>query len=187
MKTNTRKVNLQRIRSKMSAIDLKADNLPRAIEIVDLMKKYKFSAADVLAAEIEARGFDLLCAETDTLTRLPFEQGKKLCPIGIFPYPSSNVYISLNERSLPRRDCDESKIPSREFLRDLMPLREELNRCMRILGKPLLEGCYYVKDPSHPKDNHIVNIGGRSAKGFSVDYFGDDERAKCRTVQIFDR
>ena len=185
MKKNTKKQNLDKIRSMMSAIGLKADHLLKAKEIVEIMQRYKFSVADVRDAEIDANGFDLLCVEYDIYKRVPFEEGRKLCPVGIFPYPSSNVYISLDEHEWPRKDCDEKKLPTYSFFWHVMPVRERLNRCLCALGKPILEGFYYVQDPNDPGCNYIAGIGGRFGDQVGYDYYGDDEKAKYRTVQVF--
>ena len=184
-KSKKQKENLRKILSKMSAIGLKVDNLLKAQEIVEVMKKYKFSVADVRDAEVETNGFDLLCVEYDIYKRVPFEEGKKLYPIGIFPYPSSNVYISLAEHEWPRKDCDKDNLPTYDFFFHLLPMMDQLNHCLRELGKPVIDGCYYAKDFGDPDCNYIAGVGGRFGNSVGWDYYGDNERAKYRAVKVF--
>jgi hypothetical protein len=189
MKTKSvkRKENLQKILSKMHALGLKAEHLAETAKIVETMKRYHFSIVDIQKEEVAVQGFDLLCVEYDIYKRVPFEEGKKLHPVGIFPFATSNVYISLDEHEWKRSECDENKIPTREFFYHILSLRENLNRCLSILGKPLLEGCYYAKSTYLSDCNWIVGIGGRFGKSIGEDFYGDDERAKYRAVSTFNQ
>ncbi len=131
----------------------------------------------------EEERFDLLCDVNGTLTRVPFEKGKDLEPIGIFPFNSSNLYLLLDETGMVAFPPVEEKknLPDDTLCNLLMDNRPGLNEKLRELGKPILSGEYWLN--GHEHSDHIgywMAIIRQDSLKVGYDY--KDRRAKVRKI-----
>lgn len=127
--------------------------------------------------------YDLLCDVNGTLTRVPFEKGKDMEPIGIFPRKSLKLYLLLDETGMvPFPPVEEKKkLLDEELCTLLMDNRPGLNEKLRELGKPILSGEYWLN--GHEHSDHIgywmATIRDNQLK---VGYDYKDRRAKVRKI-----
>lgn len=120
----------------------------KVLQIVELMKKHGISLSEISEAikkEQTNASFDLLCKVDGALTRVSFEEGRNKSPIGIFPFQDSLAYVELCESSfMPRFIAKETSLPTIEFFEKLFAIRDELNRRLKQLQCPIIEGDYFA-------------------------------------------
>lgn len=131
--------------------------------------------------------FDLLCHGHDaTLLRLPFETGRKFSPIGIFPFSNDNRYISLDEREDKKhtdKDVETKYLLDVDFGCAVDKVKDRLNIHLKKLKKPILDGTY-LADCQHMRGcGWLIDFNVKH--GFSSDYYGGNEKAKCRYQGTF--
>ena len=120
--------------------------------ILGAMDESEVSVADISAA-LRARqhpkpeeNFDLLIESFGELKRVPFETGKNMAPLGIFPRNGLKFYIELDETGMvPFPELEtKSTLIDEEMATLIMEVRNELNDKLRELGKPILSGDYWT-------------------------------------------
>lgn len=154
--------------------------------ILGAMDECEVSVADISAA-LRARqhpkpeeNFDLLIESFGELKRVPFETGKNMAPLGIFPRNSLKFYIKLEETGMvpfPELETKDSLIDE-EMATLISEVRNELNEKLRELGKPILSGDYWMNG------HELSGIGYWIAKfrdgKLRVDYYDASRKAKIR-------
>ncbi len=89
--------------------------------------------------------FDLLVVEDGVAQRVPFDKGKDMKPIGIFPLKKSTTYVEFKESGPQEYPVEKKdKLPGAntyELWRNIMP---ELNAKLRELHQPEFEGKYWL-------------------------------------------
>jgi len=132
--------------------------------------------------EIELMRFDLLCEISGRRERLPFFMGKDFTLIGIFPFEYEDIYLELKEMPYTNRvNVEENYLPEYDWWAKIFPLRRNLNKCLTVLGKPILEGDYFAKHNQMPTKNWIVKFND-NPNGLQGNYYGKMEQAKVRYV-----
>jgi hypothetical protein len=162
----------------------KDEALRKILGIMD--EQGEISVSDISSA-LRARqhpkpeeNFDLLIESFGKLKRVPFETGKNMAPLGIFPRNGLKFYIELDETPMvPFPELKtKSELIDEEMATLIMEVRNELNDKLRELGKPILSGDYWM-------DGHeLSGIGYWMAKyrdgKLKVDYYDASRRAKIR-------
>ena len=154
--------------------------------ILGAMDESEVSVADISAA-LRARqhpkpeeNFDLLIESFGELKRVPFETGKNMAPLGIFPRNGLKFYIELDETGMvPFPELEtKSTLIDEEMATLIMEVRNELNDKLRELGKPILSGDYWMNG------HELSGIGYWMAKyrdgKLKVDYYDASRKAKIR-------
>lgn len=154
--------------------------------ILGAMDESEVSIAEISAA-LRARqhpkpeeNFDLLVESFGELKRVPFDTGKNLAPLGIFPRNGLKFYIELDETpTVPFPDLAvKAELPDEEMAVLMAEVRNELNEKLRELGKPLLSGDYWLNG------HELSGTGYWMAKfrdgKLRVDYYDASRRAKIR-------
>ena len=89
--------------------------------------------------------FDLLCLIHGVPQRLPFDKGRQMNPIGIFPF-SGLWYLELTqEENMLRKDADTDRLPERDIWLEVHKLQDDLNAQLKVLKQPLLKGSYFAR------------------------------------------
>lgn len=162
----------------------KEEALRKILGIMD--EQGELSVADISVA-LRARQhpkpeekFDLLIESFGELKRVPFDTGKNMAPLGIFPRNGLKFYIELDETGMvPFPElATKDKLPDEEMATLMSEVRNELNEKLRELGKPLLSGDYWMNG------HELSGIGYWMAKyrdgKLRVDYYDASRRAKIR-------
>ena len=97
---------------------------------------------------LEAASFypDLLCVVGGRKTRMPFETGKDLNPIGFFPF-DDDVYMEFDHSPIvPRRKIkiERKEVLPLVFFERLFLRKNEINAFLAQMGKPLLEKKFFA-------------------------------------------
>lgn len=167
----------------------KEEALRQILAILD--EQGELSVSDISAA-LRARqhpkpeeNFDLLIESFGELKRVPFETGKNMAPLGIFPRNGLKFYIELDETgmvSFPELET-KSTLIDEEMATLIMEVRNELNDKLRELGKPILSGDYWMNG------HELSGIGYWMAKyrdgKLKVDYYDASRKAKIRKFGRF--
>lgn len=151
-----------------------------ALRLIKLLMQEHNIRMNEVAQMFEAN-FDLLCIKDGKKTRLPFNVGKDCNPSGIFPFKESDVYLELTEteESL-RKFADELRLPTLNFCKMVYAIRDELNKSLELLGRPIIKGCYFADGNDLYRLNWIVGFDDTSY--LTSDYYNNDEKAKIRYV-----
>ena len=168
----------------------KEEALSKILAIMD--EQCELSVADISAA-LRARqhpkpeeSFDLLVEVFGEKKRVPFESGKGMSPIGIFPRNGLKFYIDLDETAMVEFPNEEAKaeFPDEEMCTLMQDVRNELNDKLRELGKPILSGDYWLN--GHELSGHIGYHMAKFRDGkLKVDYYDSSRRAKIRKFGRF--
>lgn len=157
-------------------------------QILGIMQDNNITVADINAM-IKAQSrpqinesFDLLCEVNGTRKRLPFDTGKDLNPIAIFPRQNLKFFLSLEETGMipfpPVKDKDQ--LLDEDLCTLLMDVRPELNEKLRELGKPILSGDYWLNGHEFSGVGYwIANIREDRLR---VDYYDARSVAKVRHI-----
>lgn len=155
--------------------------------ILGAMDESEVSVADISAA-LRARqhpkpeeNFDLLIESFGELKRVPFETGKNMAPLGIFPRNGLKFYLELDETGMVPFPDEKAKaeFPDEEMCTLMQDVRNELNEKLRELGKPILSGDYWLN--GHELPGHIGYHMARFRDGkLKVDYYDASRKAKVR-------
>ena len=112
---------------------------------------------------------------------LILDKGKKLNPIGLFPFGDSFSYIELDE--LPealREHADPDRLPEVGFCEDVCLDIKGVNSHLQNLGKPILQGEYFAIGKFLQEHNWIVKFDNPCTE-LSSDYYDDvSKKAKIR-------
>ena len=101
--------------------------------------------------------FDLLCLIHGVPHRLPFDKGRNMNPIAVFPF-AGNWYLELaQDEGILRHHAGESRLPDRDIWLEVYKLQDQLNAQLRIMDKPLLDGVYFARGG---KLNWVVKFDG---------------------------
>ena len=159
--------------------------------ILGAMDECEISVADISAA-LRARQhpkpeekFDLLIESFGELKRVPFETGKNMDPLGIFPRNGLKFYIELDETGMVAFPdlAVKTELPDEEMAVLMSEVRNELNEKLRELGKPLLSGDYWLNG------HELSGTGYWMAKfrdgKLRVDYYDSSRKAKIRKFGRF--
>lgn len=151
-------------------------------KIVKIMEKYKISVANIEEyMAVRNKKFDLLCIVDGVPVRLPFDEGKELSPIGVFPF-QSNIYLEFGEVEKTRNLIGEEFIPKITLWDSIFNLKIPLNKVLERLGQPILDGLYYANPRTSEKDvNWIVNFRNNQLI-LDTEYYDADDVAKARFV-----
>lgn len=155
-----------------------------------LMKEYDISLSDIALGSADQTSkhfpFDLLCKIGDKYSRLPFDRGRNYNPIAIFPSLDSHLALSLTETAdeVYRNNLDESNIPTYSFWREIFYKRNALNKALRELGAPIVDGCYFAEPMIGSRPNHIVAFNPDD-RTLAEDYYNKNEKAKVRYSIFF--
>ena len=129
---------------------MKQNKKSAIVEILRKMKANNISFADLKTEmvnnpELLQQKFDLLCLINGVPQRLPFEKGKDLNPIAIFPF-AGNWYLELaQDEGVLRHHTTESRLPDRDIWLEVYKLQDPLNLQLRAMGQPLLQGAYFAR------------------------------------------
>lgn len=157
-------------KKKRAIIDILRQMHLNGISIEDLQAEM-FSNSEFLPQK-----FDLLCLINGVPHRLPYDKGKDLHPIGIFPF-SGNWYLELvQDEGKLRTDVDESRLPNRDIWLEVYKLRNDLNVQLKVMKLPLLKGSYFARGG---KLNWIVKFNGDDAN-MPENYFEPETAAIIR-------
>lgn len=133
----------------------------------------------------KSRQFDLLCNIDGRLTRMSFSEGRYRSPLGIFPFKDNNTYFELDEiPAALRQDAENSRLPEHDWCQKVYPLKKRLNKCLEILAKPPLEGCYFARHYYMSDCNWIVGFAD-SRYGMQSDFYEGKKRSKIRYAGRF--
>ncbi len=89
--------------------------------------------------------FDLLCLINGVPQRVPFDKGRNLNPIAIFPF-NGNWYLELaQEQEVLRHQVDEVRLPDRDIWIEVYKLQDALNAQLLAMKRPPLEGLYFAR------------------------------------------
>ncbi len=128
-----------------------------------------------------ALNFDLLCEVNGVKKRLPFNEGKNLNPIGIFPFKETGLYLLLNEfGECERTTVAEDKIPTLYQWMQIFNQKEDINCALMQLKKPVLNGNYFARQHNM---NWIVLFSNHSP--MPADFFEKNAQAKIRYSDVF--
>ena len=135
-------------------------------------------------AEPEDFPFDLLCEVDGNKVRLPYAEGKAKNPIAVFFLQENpRLYMELKEFDNGlRSNLDDSRLPPYQICEMIWCMSKKLNPCLRALGKPELQGCYFAQ---MGKGDMNWIVGLNSAEGGACmpsDYYDPNERAKARYI-----
>ncbi len=152
-------------------------------KITELMKENDISVINIrnFTEAREYHDYDLLCVCDGRKVRLPFNKGKNLNPIGLFPLSDSFSYIELNE--LPealREHADVARLPEVSFCEDMCLDIKGINNHLRKLDKPILQGEYFAIGKFLQEHNWIVKFDEPCTE-LSSDYY--DEEAKKAKIR----
>lgn len=128
--------------------------------------------------------FDLLCEVDGQRVRLPFSKrtGKL---IGIFPFKNEPEYLELDEvenKKHTDKDVDETRLLDERFFccDRVSKVVNRLNRYLKKLNKPILEGSYLADNSSYmPGCGWIIGFDNTG------DYHGGNVPAKLRYMGRF--
>lgn len=124
--------------------------------------------------------FDLLCYGK----RVSFDFGRAFRATGIFPFKEDDIYIELTESAETlRENADESHLPGVGLCEGIYEIRNKLNRRLKKLGVPLLEGEYFAVGMAEFGTNWIVGFSGNE-ECMPVDCFNNGKKAKIRYVKM---
>ncbi|MEE6206640.1 MAG: hypothetical protein VZR95_01120 [Alphaproteobacteria bacterium] len=157
-------------------------------QILGIMQDNNITVADITAT-IKAQSrpqvqenFDLLCEINGIRKRLPFDTGKDLNPIAIFPRQNLKFFLSLEETgmiSYPAAN-EKEQLADEDLCTLLMEVRPELNEKLRELGKPIVSGDYWLNG------HELSGVGYWMARiredQLKVDYFDASKKAKVRHI-----
>lgn len=154
-------------------------------EIVKIMQNNNLTLDEVADFLCKQKGvlseFDLLCLVNNNYARLPFAEGIGKNPQGLYPIKNDNRYLELTETEMTlRKFANERFVLPEEFCEQIYPLRAEINTALKLLSKPLLQGCYFAKGKEMPEQNWIVGFDDNSTGRLASDYYDADEMAKIR-------
>ncbi len=168
----------------------KEEALRQILGIMD--EQGELSVADIAAA-LRARQypkveetFDLLVEVFGERKRVPFESGKDMSPLAIFPRKNLKFYIELDESGMVPFPDEKAKaeFPDEEIAVLIQEVRDELNEKLRELGKPILSGDYWMN--GHELSGHIGYWMARFRDGkLKVDYYDATRKAKIRRFGRF--
>lgn len=128
------------------------------LQIVQIMRQFEISI-DEIETEYNALpsapkyetlyAFDLLMKNEQRTLRVPFRkinEFKGFDIVGIFPFKERNFYLKLEERKETKRDyVYEPALPSLNDFQDIFLIRHSLNKALRLLQKPVMDGYYFAK------------------------------------------
>lgn len=107
--------------------------------------------------ELLLKKFDLLCLINGVPQRVPFDKGRELNPIGIFPFVG-NWYLELaQEEGKLRHQVDEKRLPDRDIWLEVYKVQDSLNAQLLAMGQPQLEGKYFARGG---RINWVVTFDG---------------------------
>ena len=132
--------------------------------------------------------FDLLCIVDGKPKRLPFNTGRSLSPLAIFPFPNDTHYIELDEQEEKKhtdKDVDTSRLLDREFCDYVFKIKNRLNLYLKALHKPLLEGCYLADSNYMQGCGWIIGFDDNEFNTLPSDYYGGNLPAKLRYSGTF--
>ena len=158
----------------------------KALEkIVKIMRENNLAIDDVAGFARKQKEqlfeFDLLCLVNDGYVRLPFAQGISKNPQGLYPIKNDGRYLKFEETEMTQRKfADENLVLHKEFCEQIYPLRAEINSALKLLGKALLQGCYFAPSDKMPNRNWIVSFDDNPTGRLASDYYDTDEMAKIR-------
>ena len=164
-----------------------ANTKSEALQILEMMQAKGVTVADINAAIKAQRQvdetFDLVCLINGVLTRIPFEKGRELSPVGIFPRKNLKFFLELDETgeiSFPSVE-EKREMPDDDLFTLISEVRPELNEKLRELGKPLVSGNYWLN--GHEVGDHIGYwIAHMRDDKLVVDYDNKTSRAKVRKI-----
>jgi len=125
--------------------------------IVKTMMQYNITLEEVSKhyhqTFIDEPPFDLLCKCDGLLKRVPFNIGKKLNPIAIFPDKRSPNYWNLEKLHGLRSklNIDDSQIPTLDFFKVLFSKRQLLQKAFKELGAEEVNDFYLVNYKVYPE------------------------------------
>lgn len=132
--------------------------------------------------------YDLLCVIDGIEQRIPFDIGKDLNPIGIFPFANVNTSLDLTETTEIRR----SEIKKAENLMSVNFCKwtsydlEKLNAKLSELHKPILDGYYHIRNAEHlPEQCWVAHFGAERGENMPIDFYDDSFKAKVRYFRHF--
>ncbi|MBR1825862.1 MAG: hypothetical protein IJ770_04675 [Alphaproteobacteria bacterium] len=159
-------------------------------KIVQILREMYLNGITVSDLQLEQREnpdflpkkFDLLCLVHGVPYRLPFDKGREMNPIGIFPF-AGNWYLELNQdEDLLRHQANQNRLPDRNIWLEVYKLQDDLNAQLRVMDKPLLKGSYFARGGNL---NWIVKFdGGKEA--MPENYYSPETPANIRYCGLLD-
>ena len=166
----------------------------KILQILEIMQESQISVEDI--QEAAHNNFDLLCKIHNSLRRVPFEKGKDLNPIGIFPFKNDNTYIvfdglghiaNQNTKMQYAQEHQMAKvnIPTVDFFEKLFAVKYQLNATLVALKKPEFRDAYLARSPKYiPQANWIVAFFD-DQEHLSSDFYESKEEAKICYIKKF--
>ena len=166
------------------------------ITLADIKKTITKKTKSAKKVSPKVKNFDLLCNINGSYKRLPFETGKDLNPIGIFPFADQKDYIVFNglghfangntkmHYSQTHRIA-QAQIPSVDFFEEIFKIRQDLNEALTALNKPEFKGPYLAVSPDYiPEANWIVAFF-EGTDSLACDFYESKEEAKVCYIKKF--
>lgn len=155
-----------------------------------LAKHLKAHEAAIRASKFCELGdeFDLLCVVNGKKKRLPFNTGRQLSPIAIFPFAHDAHYIELDEQENKRhtdKDVDNSRLLDREFCEHVYKIKDRINLYLQALNKPLLQGGYLAESNYMHGCGWIIGFDDNKYNTLASDYYGGNLPEKLRYSGTF--
>lgn len=128
--------------------------------------------------EFLPRKFDLLCVVDGLPTRVPFDRGRHLNPVAIFPFVG-DWYLELEQQTeMPRASADIDRIPDRDIWFEVLKIADDLNAQLKAMNKPQLLGSYFARGGYL---NWIVRASEEDGKfKCEENYYASDVKATIR-------
>lgn len=120
--------------------------------------------------------FDVLCLIHGVPHRLPFDKGRQMNPIGIFPFAGLWYLELAQEENMLRKDANTDRLPDRDIWLEVYKLQDDLNAQLKVMGQPLLEGSYFARGG---KLNWIVKFDGKRSS-MPENYYDPETPATIR-------
>ena len=166
------------------------------ITLADIKKTITKKPKSAKKVSPKVKNFDLLCNINGSYKRLPFEIGKNLNPIGIFPFADQKDYIVFNglghfANSNTKMHYSQThriaqvQIPSVDFFEEIFKIRQDLNKALTALNKPEFKGPYLAVSPDYiPEANWIVAFF-EGTDSLACDFYESKEEAKVCYIKKF--
>lgn len=155
--------------------------------ILMLMDEVGATVDDIREAQILARRskyaderFDLLVEVEGERRRVPFEEGKTMKPIGLFPRNSSRFFILFGvSQPAPYPDELRSQMADKHVAEKVIaPVLPELNAKLKEVGIAPLSGRYWIDGMEHSGNGYWVLVCNK----LSGDVTYLDERHKAQIL-----
>jgi hypothetical protein len=142
--------------------------------------------SDTPKDDVDDDAFDLLCLVNAQKVRVPFSLRNIGEPIAIFPFKDEPDYIELQQyNGVTHANVNPKYLPNVKFCERVYAIKDQLNKYLLALDKPILKGAYLADHSHMPGCGWIVMFNDNETGNLSSDFYGGNRVAQLRYVGKF--